>query len=378
MVLDDVGQDLLAAAAGHTPTLDDLSAVGLTFRTFYGAHACSPQRAQVLSGVYGFRPRNLIGRILRLSDGDVWSLPTQKTLPQRLNTSTAVVGKWHLAMPSDLMHPNACGFDESWVTFFNIPDDGSYYGGDLVHNGVTDQWTGYITALTASRAVDAIEAGYGFVYVPFHAPHTPYEPPPDGLHTYGDLSQATDFELALAMLEAADTTLRWIADAALARNYLVFVCADNGTAEQLGGQKGTLAEASVHTWLVAAGPGVRSGATDELVQSTDLYATVTELVNGAPAQTVDGIPFTPLLYEDVPGHRDFLYAERFSTNGQVPGPHPRTIRDQRWKLYSQKNGVVELYDLVTDPDERLDLNDGDMTQEEQEALDRLTTWIDAL
>lgn len=375
VLLDDVGRDMLADAAGHTPCLDEIAARGLTFAQFYAAASCSPARAQLLSGRYACRPENLVGQIIREEHGELWSLPPAGALPHALNGTSSIIGKWHVGTPSRLGHPAECGFGESWGTLFNLhggpSGGGSYYGGDAVHNGAPTTWDGYLTWETTSRALARIGTDR-FVYVPLHSAHKPFEAPPPDSHTFGDLSGADDRTIALAMLEAADRGIGRIAAAARAAGYVLIVCSDNGTSAKIDGDKGSLYEGSVRTWMLAEGPGVRHGTTEQLVQIVDLYATTVELVNGEPpTDRPDSISFAPLLYASTCGAREYLFAEKFKPNGSPPAAHDRAIRDERWKLWALADGTLQLYDLESDPDEQVDLLADGVTADEQATVDRL-------
>lgn len=371
VILDDVGRDMLADAAGHTPCLDELAARGLTFREFYAAQACSPCRAMIASGAYAHRAENLTGQVVQPHHGEAWSLPTAGVLLGRV-PSSSVVGKWHLGTPSRLDHPRECGAAEWWGTQFNLGGSGTYYGGDAVHNGQPTTWEGYITWETARRTVQRIAAGDSLVWVGLHAVHKPIEAPPPDAHTFGDLSTADDYTIALAMLEAADRAIGEIAQAARAAGYVLIVVSDNGTSGIIGGDKGSLLEGGVRTWMMVEGPGVRHGETRQLVQAVDVYSTVCELVNGAPpTDRPDSISFAPLLYASTCGERDYLFAEEFKPNGAPPAAHDRVIRDERWKLWALADGTLRLYDLESDPDEQLDLLADGVTGDEQATVDRL-------
>lgn len=379
VIVDDVGNDMLADAAGHTPSIDALRDEGLWFDRFWAAPSCSPFRAKVFSGRYGFRGESLVGRVIQEKHGEVWSLPVATALPAAVDGDSYLAGKWHLAQPSRHAHPLECGFDSGWYTLFNLaPSGGSYYGGPCFEDGQPSSWTGYVTVETASRAADAILRKDQFVVASFHAPHKPYEEPPAWMHTYGDLTGADDYELALAMFEAADTMIGRISDLALERGYTVFVVSDNGTSGNHGGPKGSLSEGSVCTWMVAAGPGVREGeTTSRLVDATDLYATITDLTNGCPSAAPDSFTFRDELYAPGGAGRPFLFVDKFKPNGAAPSSqdHLRALRDARWKAVwpegGQNDHPGEFYDLDADPGESNNLLLGPMTVEQAEALDAL-------
>lgn len=78
MIGDDMGQETLSCynigtAAAHTPNLDKLCAAGLRFDNFWSQPVCSPTRATLLTGQYGFM--NGVGAPLGPTPGIEWNIP---------------------------------------------------------------------------------------------------------------------------------------------------------------------------------------------------------------------------------------------------------------------------------------------------------------
>jgi arylsulfatase A-like enzyme len=118
IVIDDVGCDLVGTydqyfrSAGRapgtpasTPAIDTLLAArGVTFANAYGAPVCSPARARILTGRYGFR--NGIGSVLKENENLPFRNPglseDQVLLPEALHLAPTpytcvALGKWHVA-----------------------------------------------------------------------------------------------------------------------------------------------------------------------------------------------------------------------------------------------------------------------------------------
>ena len=158
---DDMGVETLASyGLGENPpktaTLDEIARQGMRFTNFWTQPLCSPTRAAIITGRYGFRTG--IGRAIISGPGGggvlpenpeihEWAspasggmaggifarlghipgfvlprhglLPDEYTLPMAFNANpdlgyaTAAIGKWHLADRSNgwIEHPNRVGFD---------------------------------------------------------------------------------------------------------------------------------------------------------------------------------------------------------------------------------------------------------------------------
>ena len=129
--------------------------------------------------------------------------------------------------------------------------------------------------------------------------------------------------------------------------------------------------------MIIRWPGqVRAGGeTDFPVQSTDFFPTMVEMagVSAQPAGPLDGSSLVPLLTGSGEPGRDaiFWHFPHYHGSGNRPSG---AVRMGRWKLLEWfEDGAVELYDLETDPGERVDLS-GAQSERVQELLSRLRTW----
>jgi arylsulfatase A-like enzyme len=412
IVADDLGVDMLGAWGVHpdvppTPNIDALIAQGVLFERAYTAPSCSPTRAAVLTGRLGFHTG--LGKPI-----DQW-LPEhaleldERTLPEVLSAGSAspihngAIGKWHLGSESfgGADHPNLQGFEWFEGTLGNLFFGDTYFQYTKVTNGVASTSTTYATTEQVDDALARIDAmpQPWFLYLCFNAPHDPLHVPPAALHTYNlsGLPEDTPHEHHCAAVQALDTELgRLFAgiDPAVLANTTVVFMGDNGSPNQVvtppsvsGQCKGTLYEGGVRVPLVIAGKNVDAVGQrcSALVESVDLFPTIVELMGANLAQglgdgrPIEGLSLAPYLADAAhPPMREYVVAERFSPNGYPPyNSYTAMVRDVRWKLLRRDNQLDALYDMQGLDFEGANLNDGDLTQEETDALLRLQAALSA-
>ncbi len=381
VVADDLGADLvgsygLGAAPPCTPNVDQLAADGVLFRSAWASPICSPARAQLMTGRFGFRTG--IGRNVGAGLESYGLQGEELTLPELLlGYQSVAVGKWHLAAQTDSpLHPNFSGFAAFSGSLFNLSHlNGDYWNWHKTIDGVSAFTDRYATNDVVNDAIAAMQSlpEPWFVLVGLHAPHSPFHAPPPnlcgnscGTSYCGQLPGLPSVaEFVKAMTESMDTELgRLLANARdLDPQALIVFVGDNGTATAAveppylpGRGKGTLYESGVQVPLVIDGPGIAPGVCDAPVGIVDLYATLAQLA-GVASPAADSVSLVPYLQDPTrPPLRETIFAEHFSPNG--PGPydyHDYAIRNRRFKLIRVEGQPDELYDLVADPFEAADL-----------------------
>ena len=123
MIADDMGLDaspchLLGHASVSMPTLERLCREGMVFENAYAAPVCSPTRATIMTGQYGFRTG--VGSAIPRMDGQGLSIDEKSLIDQLNGTrySSAIIGKWHLAgSDAPLDHPFQFGVKEYYGMF---------------------------------------------------------------------------------------------------------------------------------------------------------------------------------------------------------------------------------------------------------------------
>lgn len=404
IILDDVGIDAVscypaAEPDARTPVLDALAARGMRFDRTWSNPSCSPTRATILSGRYGFRTG--IGSVHMRADGVIGLSPDEVTLPEALSSispqhRSAFLGKWHLGMGKDAaMGPRAQGFEHFRGTNGNLGgklDPERYFAyQEIIEEGDRVLREAYSTTAIVDDTLAAIER-FGdepwLVVTSFHAAHTPLHVPPADLHTRelkGPPSESPRPHF-LAIVDAVDKEIgRLVAglgDPDLERTHVIVV-GDNGgasslrSADQVGrAGKGSLFEDGIRVPMIVAGPAVRTQgqSTAVLVNTTDLFRTSLELCTGTPESApADSVSFVPLLGgAPSPGTtRTWAFAERFrpGTKNKPPVDLAAITTGRFKRIADAVTGRVRLYDLDADPLERTNLlQSPPLTEEAASAL----------
>jgi arylsulfatase B len=395
IIADDLGAESVSvypelvgnSGAVPTPNLEKLAENGLVFDNAWSSPACSPTRGTIVSGSYAHQ-----NGVIAVGQ----TLPTNTvTLFDRLSAESpsydhAVFGKYHLAggASGNLDPRTGAPYPQAPGILQHIRDLGITYFRGIVSGGLADyyDWTIYdsngpgvptttysSTALT-DAAIDFIRDhdetrpnDPWFAYQSYNAPHSPYQVPPRELHSV-DLSSIgnpapgaisntiTNYK---AKVQSLDTEIgRLIEEVDLEKTTVIFI-GDNGTPGNVKdtgtgvrGSKGSVYQGGVNVPLIVAGAGVtRRGREDELVVSSDLYATILSLAGVPVSQVNNSYSVKPLLSDEA-ATSGRVHA--FTEIGANANNRVWTIRDSRYKLlYTARN--FEIYDLIADPLETTNL-----------------------
>ena len=361
IVADDLGCQLscYGETRVHTPQLDALASQGLLFRNFYiSQSSCSPSRASLLTGRWPHQ-NGQIG----LSHLGFRMHPGQKNLPALLKEAgyrTGIIGKLHVGPEED--------FPWDWRS-------------DKPFNPLSTREVKWVAE--QSRAF--FEAGRKsgkpfFYYVNFFDPHGPYTVdanqiqrlpveviPPNSVsnpfpswqspHNWINYSITDSLKKQITatminMIHRLDAGVGLLLDelkiAGLDKNTLVVFIGDNGLPIFHG--KTTSYEQGVHVPLLISGPGIKAGKVrNDLACAVDLMPTILKAAGVSVPVECEG----KALQQST--KRQFLFTEmNFHQPEQLN--LLRTVRDKRYKLLlnltpDEGQPAVEMYDLLTDPDE---------------------------
>jgi len=380
IIADDLGNDMLAGFNEYeinplTPTLDSLRASGISFTNVWSSPICSPTRAGLISGQYGFRTG-----VLNAGDKLDESTPS---IQQKINEEIpetyvhGVIGKWHLSgQPTIREHPYSFGLDYfAGVIGGSV---GSYYGYPLIVNNERNRSYVYATEQFTNLASDWIETQVQpwFLWMTHVAPHTPYEVPPEGTYSQSDVSDPLG--MYLASIESLDYYINQLIkgmDQLTKENTLFIFIGDNGTDNDIlrgyssSHGKGTLYEGGVRVPLIISGSHVsRKNATDtSMIQSLDLTSLILDYI-GISNTFEDSQSFLALL--NSPGiHREYLYSESVNRKNSV-----YAVKNLKYKLLV-KNENEEFYDLQENLLENENLLDNELTDLQQTNYEALKSYV---
>jgi arylsulfatase A-like enzyme len=409
LIADDFGLDMASfyppparvestPPAPRLPSLGRLARQGVTFSDAWATPWCSPTRATILTGRYGFRTG--IGRpktagLPELAQAEV-------TLPEVIGAQApqyvlAHVGKWHLS--SGIRDPNRQGWTHYAGPEPRLGRINNYSRWTKVVDGKATTSTTYATTDTVDETLGVIEEARRadrpyFVWAAFNAPHNPFHKPPNALHSrdYLPASGAPDRSYYEAMVEALDTEIgRLLRSVDLATTTVIFL-GDNGTPNgvvaapyERAKAKGTVYQGGVGVPLLVAGRGVRGGNREArvLVNTTDLFPTILELAGIDPESALprgvktDGVSLAPYLANRVhPWPRRWAFAEEFTSSYRTEWE--RAIRDRQYGLIERHDGTREFYNLVADPLQKVDLLDRTLTDTQRRRLEALDRQLDRI
>jgi len=456
IIADDMGVDKLgsyaddvlgyregAANLPDTPVLDDMAAVGVRFTDAWANPECSPTRAALYTGRHAFRTG--VGNAIANGTGGGLER-NELTLAEVMvdaGYATGLFGKWHLG-ENDA--PDAWGEEswrehsgetfeheinpitQGWQRFVGTVNGSVRPMGDGV-GGYTD-WIAvesecvdcetpevtvhhreeYATDATINDALEWIsrQDDSWFAAVALHAPHSPFELPPEGCHyrAGGDSEPVSTIGVYEEMVECMDLRIGELLDGIVdLDDTLVIFMGDNGTVKEVAEHvfddergKYSVYESGVRVplliadgrTLAATRPGfswsadwehswrrVERGEVSEPVHVVDLYATIAHIAGADASSGDDSISLVPTLQGHPMPPRRAMLAESFNTDGSGDA----ALRVGEWKLHLSvrvdREGRacrkdLRLYDLATD---RLEMND--QAGERGDVLEAMISTVDA-
>jgi N-acetylgalactosamine-6-sulfatase len=344
---DDLGyRDLgcCGSADIRTPAIDSIADEGVRFTAFYAnAPECTPTRTALLTGRYQQRVGGLecalgidnVGRYddaIRLRKTNDLGLPARETTIARMlkdaGYSTAICGKWHLGYEKKFF-PLRHGFDYWFgpvggaVDYFHHCE---YTGRPALYlNDSPVNRDGYLTDLITEEAVGFIKRQHNhpfFLYVPYTAPHTPYQGPDDKKDKpvpqaeYNEGTRETYVEMVERMDLGIGKILTELQHTNVAHNTLVIFMSDNGANKKgdnspYSGYKGNLFEGGIRVPCVVRWPGVlpEGLVSNQPCMTLDFSRSIVRAAAAKPPRNrpFDGIDILRLIQTDQPLQKRTLF-----------------------------------------------------------------------
>jgi arylsulfatase A len=374
----------------RTPHIDSLAKHGVRLTSFYSnGPECTPTRTGLMTGRYQQRVGGLecaiglgnVGRYddaIRLANQHELGLPPERSILasslHEAGYTTAICGKWHLGYEAKFL-PLKHGFDYAFgplggaVDYFHHNEP----GGDpmLYQNDRPIKRDGYLTDLIAEEAYDFLRRARQpfFLYVPFTAPHAPFQAPDDGgkpptsSENMGRGSRSKYVEMVQRLDDRVGTILKALEDKGAVANTLVIFASDNGGPqhsrnEPFSGRKGTTYEGGIRVPCILRWPGkLPAGSESSQVGITmDLTASILHLAGAKQtlSHPLDGIDIVEHVRQGKPDTaRTLFWRQR---RGELTW---RGVRDDDLKLVSRQEGIRRqdwLFDLASDQAENTDLS----------------------
>jgi len=434
---DDLGKfdvSLYGGTALETPYIDQIGRNGITFSEGYtSAPICAPARAGLLTGRsnnrMGFEfqpqaryPRNRLEWLafryfIRTDDWQVaaqFEFPAQEDIQkqglppdeitiqevlQAVGYKTGMFGKWHLGH-EPMFQPHHRGFDEFYGFYeaFSLFADST---NPTIVNARVDEFTDkhiwskgregtcairrndsiiqeekYLTFAIADEANAFIHKNKDvpfLLYVPFNAPHTPFQAPESYVNRFLHEPNPTR-RVYLAMIAALDdavgSILATLEKYGLSEHSIIWFASDNGAAtyttacsnEPLKGGKLSNFEGGLNIPYMVQWKGVLPANQwyDLPVSTLDIFPTSLAAIGiNLPAdRAYDGVNLLPFLTREVSEER-VPHAALYWRSA-----YNKAIRAGRYKLIMDESVKrITLYDLEVDKEERKPLNAEEIIQE---------------
>ena len=401
----------------YTPNLDKLASTGATFTNHYVMPQCTPTRVALLTGRY---PSRFGGDALQASNNPAFPIgtPTISQMMHDAGYETFLCGKWHLG--STLEHgPTKFGFDHSYGSLTGAIGmyDHRYREGEFCETWHRDDHLipgsengEHATDLVTREAIKIINADREkpfFLYLPFHAIHTPLDErgkfvdqptaldpenperwrnedeiewfnDPDGII---QSEKDPDKRLLLATAHHLDDAIGKIVAAldqsGQRENTLILFSSDNGPQVNWGGdaypndlkltdfnqplpmrgKKVDVWEGGIHVPGFANWPGrIERKKIDDTIHIVDWFPTLAKLIGHTPATEtkLDGVDLTPVIFDNGElAARDHYWVWNLKMNRWA-------LRHGDWKVVKYGVGVPnledwELYNLETDSKEQINV-----------------------
>jgi arylsulfatase A-like enzyme len=371
----------------ETPSLDKLARESSLFRRGYVPTAlCRPSLMTLITGLYSHQNRTSGNNPANTPANKAHAEKAGKDIREVLIShidQTAALPQW-LAKQGYVSHQSGkwwegsyerAGFTEGMTKGF--PNEGGRHG----DAGLKIGRDGMKPVFEFIDRSVADEKPFFVWYAPF-LPHTPHTPPARLFKKYQAKGLPERIAKYYAMCEWFDETcgalVKHIDDAGIAEDTLVVYVTDNGWIQTENAGYGPRSkrspyEAGTRTPIMFRWPGTIPAADrPELCSSIDFVPTVLAAAGAAAPHEFPGLNLLPQLKTGKALERDTLFGESFAHDiADIENPQASLLF--RWVIrghdkllltydgaagkmkYPPEGGASQLYDLKSDPDEKVNL-----------------------
>ncbi|HEX4130484.1 MAG TPA: sulfatase-like hydrolase/transferase [Pirellulales bacterium] len=359
-----------------TPNLDRLAGEGFRFRNMFCVNSlCSPSRASILTGCYGYR-NGVVNNHTDFPANNV----TCATLLRQAGYTTGFVGKWHMGEQTG---PRP-GFDYS----ASYVGQGIYFNCPFQMNGQPTKTTGWVDDVSIGYATDFIRQNADqpfLLMVGFKTSHEPFQPREKDSNLYrGERARSvpnlgvqaiyardeyfrptTDlppkvpvdldyFRTLTDLDQAVGRLLTTLDDLRLADDTMIFYCADNGfyLGEHNLVDKRSAYDESLRIPMLVRYPRIAGGGKtiDGMALNIDVAPTILDYAGVPIPPSMQGRSWRPLLEGNAENWREsFFYAYYYEATFDIP--MVTAVRTTKAKLirYPAQPEWTEVFDLEADP-----------------------------
>ena len=366
---DDLGIEALNAYGGHgvnTPHLDKLAKDGMLFSHCFANPACTPSRAEILTGTYpsfiGFQ--HVLGKWEDDNFLDPKKFNSFANQLKKAGYATAVAGKWNISWLARNDTVKALGFDEHclWQMFDRDGVKRSRFyqpyfriNGSIKEQSIADRFGPDVLADFMIDFIKRKKDQPFLIYYPALLVHTPYVRVPGGPKTNAlpDEKQKIGTECFPEMVEYLDKNvgrlMNTVDELGIRDNTMVIFCADNGThgpvrsiwgenRTKIKGGKMTMTDRGSRVPLMVSWPGkIKAGSRcHDFVELADFLPTFLDLASAPePMQQVHGQSFLPQLLGKKGPSKEWVHIE-YKDN--------RQIRNRDW-IYTNQGNLIKVNQL---------------------------------
>ena len=345
-----------------TPTIDQLASNSARLDRFYVSPLCAPTRASLLTGRYELRTgTSWVSKGLENMHSEEITIAE---VFQSQGYRTGCFGKWHNGahFPE---HPNQQGFEE--FIGFCAGHWNNYFNTTLEHNGEPFPTEGFITDVLTNEAIKFIEKNRDdkfFCYIPFNAPHGPFQVPDQYFDRYKSMGFNDKDAAVYGMCENIDDNVKRlltkIKQLQLDENTIIIFMTDNGPNGErynggMRGIKGSIHEGGVRVPCFIKWQGkIVSKSIKAISAHIDILPTLISLckLDRPEGLSLDGMDLSNLLLGEPTMVPDRMFFTKKSTEIMDADG---AIRSGQYRLVIE-NGDTMLFDMDADPGEKNDLS----------------------